>query len=204
MTAVYFCYMLAHISLQSVFVLYTGHRYGWDARTVGLSMAVVGVGAIVVQGMLIGPAVRRFGERRMLLTGLLCGAAGMACYGLAPTSAWLFASIPVFTLMFFTGPPLQGLMSKRVQRNEQGLLQGVNSSMLGIAGILGPPIFTQVFAAFLAPRFGITLPGAPYFLAAAVMLGTAVLAERVTRGDRHAPPAPPVERPTPADFAAIE
>jgi DHA1 family tetracycline resistance protein-like MFS transporter len=195
LSSVYFLYMLAHMSLQTIFVLYTGHRYGWDTRTVGLSLAVVGVGAIVVQGMAIAPMVRRFGERRMLLTGIVCAATGMCLYGLAPTGAWFFAAIPIQTLMFFTGPPLQGLMSRRVGRNEQGLLQGVNSSLMGIAGILGPPIFTQVFAMFLRPRQGLALPGAPYFLGTVVMLGALTVAERATRGERTAPSAtaPPPE-----------
>ncbi len=185
LSAVYLLFIFAHVSLQSVFVLYTGHRYGWMPGTVGLSLAVVGVGAILVQGMLMAPAVARFGERRMLLTGLLFGSIGTICYGLAPSGGWLFASIPVATLMFFTGPPLQGLMSRRVGHGEQGLLQGVNSSLLGIAGILGPPLFTQVFAAFLEPRLGLSLPGAPYFLGAAFMLGALAVAERATRQDRR-------------------
>src|SRR5262249_38901796 len=32
---------IAHESLPSMFVLYAGYRYGWDERTVGLSLAVV-------------------------------------------------------------------------------------------------------------------------------------------------------------------
>src|SRR5262249_11968364 len=50
LSSVYFLYMFAHMSLQTIFVLYTGHRYGWNTRDVGLSLAIVGVGAIVVQG----------------------------------------------------------------------------------------------------------------------------------------------------------
>lgn len=196
LSGVYFLYMLAHMSLQAIFVLYTGHRYGWDTRTVGMSLAVIGVGAIVVQGVLIRPMLKRFGERRMLLTGLTCAATGMALYGWAPSGAWMFASIPVMALMFFTGPPLQGLMSRRIGPRDQGLLQGVNSSLMGIGGILGPPIFSQIFAAFLNPRHGFALPGAPYFAASLVVLCALSLAAWATRADVHIPP-PAVE--TPAD-----
>jgi DHA1 family tetracycline resistance protein-like MFS transporter len=55
------------------------------------------------------------------------------------------ATVPVFGLMFFTGPPLQGLMARKVQPNEYGLLQGTNASIMGITGIIGPVLFTQVF-----------------------------------------------------------
>ena len=57
-------------------MLYATYRYGWDATTVGLTLAMVGVCAMAVQGVAIGPIVRRFGERRALLLGLGCGAAG--------------------------------------------------------------------------------------------------------------------------------
>src|SRR5262245_53114524 len=61
---------LAHVVLPSVWVLYAGYRYGWDERAVGLSLAVVGICAIIVQAGLVGPVVKAFGERRALIFGL--------------------------------------------------------------------------------------------------------------------------------------
>src|SRR5262249_38061519 len=75
----------AHAVLPSVPVLYMGYRYGWDERTVGLVMAGVGICSMLVQGALIGPVVRRFGERAALIVGLLFGTAGFATYGVAAT-----------------------------------------------------------------------------------------------------------------------
>ncbi len=66
-----FIYKFAHQSLQNVFVLYVGYRYGWDSGQVGLSLALVGVSLLIVQGGLVGPIVSRFGERRALVTGLV-------------------------------------------------------------------------------------------------------------------------------------
>ena len=90
--------------------------------------------------------------------------------------------------MFFTGPPLQGLMSRRVQPNEYGLLQGTNASIMGITGILGPLLFTQVFAYFLAPHAHVSLPGAAFLLASALMVLAFFTGWRATRAD--AAPAP--------------
>ena len=70
------------------FVLYAGYRYGWDARTVGLTLGVIGACSAVVQGTLVAPLVHRFGERRILITGLLLGALGFAMYGVAPTGTF--------------------------------------------------------------------------------------------------------------------
>jgi DHA1 family tetracycline resistance protein-like MFS transporter len=183
MVGVYGIYMLAHQSLQSTFVLYTEHRYGWDSRTTGLLLAGVGACTIIVQGGLVRHAVRMFGERRTLMLGLTGGMLGFTAYALAGSGAALMASVPVFGLMFFTGPPLQGLMSHRVQPNEYGLLQGANASIMGIAGIVGPLLFTQVFAFALVPHGGVSLPGAAFYLSAALMAGAIVLAWRATRTD---------------------
>jgi DHA1 family tetracycline resistance protein-like MFS transporter len=192
MVGVYGIYMLAHQALQSTFVLYTEHRYGWDSRTVGLMLAGVGACTIVVQGVLVRPVVGRFGERRTLLLGLTGGTLGFLAYALAGTGPALMASVPVFGLLFFTGPPLQGLMSRRVQPNEFGLLQGTNASIMGIAGIVGPLVFSQVFAWFLRPHRGVSVPGAAFFLAAALMASALVLAWRVTRPDRSGAARPAV------------
>ena len=190
MVGVYALYMLAHQALQSTFVLYTQNRYGWDSRTVGLMLAGVGACTIVVQGGLVRPVVQHFGERRTLLLGLTGGAMGFTAYALAGTGPALMASVPIFGLMFFTGPPLQGLMSRRVKPNEYGLLQGANASVMGIAGIIGPLLFTQVFAFFLTPHGGVSVPGAAFFLGALLMVSALVLAWRVTRTD--VTPASPV------------
>ena len=85
LSVVNFFAQLAHVVLPSTFVLYATYRYGWDATTVGLTLAMVGICAMAVQGAAIGPIVRRFGERRALLFGLCCGAAGILITGYTST-----------------------------------------------------------------------------------------------------------------------
>jgi DHA1 family tetracycline resistance protein-like MFS transporter len=184
LVGVYGLYMLAHQALQSTFVLYTEHRYHWDARTVGLMLAGVGACTIVVQGGLVRFAVARMGERRTLLLGLTGGVLGFLGYALAGSTGAMAATVPVFGVMFFTGPPLQGLMAHKVQPNEYGLLQGTNASIMGIAGIVGPVLFTQVFAFFLQPHRGLYVPGAPFFLGSALMATAWGVAWRSTRVER--------------------
>jgi len=100
------------------------YRYGWDARTVGLTMAGVGIAAIVVQGGVIGPAVKRFGERTALIVGLCFGVAGFATFGLAPTGPVFWLGIPLMALWGLANPSVQGLMSRRIGPHQQGQLQG--------------------------------------------------------------------------------
>ena len=162
-------------------MLYTEHRYHWDARTVGLMLAAVGACTIVVQGALVRWAVARMGERRTLLLGLTGGTLGFVAYAVAGSGAALMASVPIFGVMFFSGPPLQGLMARKVQPNEYGLLQGTNASIMGMAGVVGPVLFTQVFAFFLQPHRGLYAPGAPFLLGSALMATAWVLAWNVAR-----------------------
>lgn len=172
---------LAHAVLPSTAVLYMGYRYGWDERAVGFMLAGVGVCSAIVQGGLIGPIVKRFGERRALLTGLLFGAAGFAIYGLAATGPVFLAGIPVMALWGLAGPSAQGLMTRHVSPSEQGRLQGANSSIMGIAELLGPGLFTLTFAAFISTQRAWHLPGAPFLLAAVLLLAALFTAWRVTR-----------------------
>ena len=63
LSVVTFIGQLAHEVLPSTFVLYATYRYGWTAATVGLTLALVGICAMAVQGLAIGPIVTRFGEQ---------------------------------------------------------------------------------------------------------------------------------------------
>jgi len=170
---------LAHAALPSIGVLYMMYRYGWNERTVGLTMAGVGLAAIVVQGSVIGPVVKRLGERRALVIGLGFGAAGFTVFGLAPTGPVFWLGIPLMALWGLANPSAQGLMSRRIGPDKQGQLQGANASLMGVANLIGPGLFTLTFA--FAIGAAKDLPGAPH-LVAAVLLALAILvALRVTK-----------------------
>jgi DHA1 family tetracycline resistance protein-like MFS transporter len=181
-----FLQRLAHDSLPSIFVLYTSYRYQWDLATIGLVLAAVGVAQMLVSAGLVGVVVARFGERRALMAGLVSGALGFAVYGLAPTGALFFAGLPLLALWGLAGPSLQGLMSRQVGTSDQGKLQGALGSVQGIAGMVGPLLFTQVFAFALRAEGPFHVPGAPYLLAALMIALALYIAVRVTRHLTHA------------------
>lgn len=180
MAIVVFLSNLAHAALPATFVLYAGYRYGWDARDVGLVLASVGVCSAIVQGALVGPAVRRLGERRVLLAGLTCGAVGFFAYGLAPTGVWFLAAVPVVALWGLASPAAQGLMTRHVGPAEQGALQGANGSVMGIATMIGPGLFAATFAYFIGEGTRWHQPGAAFMLAALLLAMGTVVAARTT------------------------
>jgi MFS transporter, DHA1 family, tetracycline resistance protein len=167
---------VAHQVLPSVFVLYAAYRYGWGETTVGLTLAFVGVCSAIVQGLLIGPIVGRIGARLALMLGLLAGGLGMAIYGLAPTGPWFYLGAPVMALWGLAGPALQEMTSRLVSPSEQGQLQGAYSSSRSITGLVGPALFTGAFAWLLG-----WLPGAPFLLAAALLVAAAGVSWAVTK-----------------------
>lgn len=169
-------FYLAHQVLPSVFVLYASFRYGWNEETVGLTLGIVGVCGMAVQGGIVKRVVADFGERRAVLAGLLFGIGGFTIYALAPIGVIFWMGIPVFSMMGLYGPSSQGLMTRHVGASEQGQLQGANNSIMGITGVIGPGLFTLTFAHFIRIQSGWSLPGAPFLLAVLMLVTAFVLA----------------------------
>jgi len=181
LSVVVFLYYLAHQSLQNVWVLYTEYRYGWNTQSVGISLALVGICAVIVSGGLVGPYVKKFGERFSLVSGLFYGFLGFAGFGLAWRGWGALAAIPFIALWGVAGPAMQSLMSQRVDATSQGKLQGAINSLRALTGMVGPLLFTQVFSAVIAENAKMYLPGAPYFLAGTLLVAALVVAAWVTR-----------------------
>ena len=186
LSVVNFFTQLAHVVLPSTFVLYATYRYGWDSTTVGITLAMVGICAMAVQGAGIGPIVRLLGERLALLMGLVCGAAGFFIFAIAPSGPLSWLGIPVMSLWGVSGAAIQSLMTKQVAPDQQGQLQGAMSSVQSVSQLLGPFLFTLTFAYFIGEQAPIKLPGAPFFLASVLVLLAVVIALRTLAG-RAAP-----------------
>lgn len=176
LAVVNFLIYFAHHVFSAVFVLYAAARYGWGAFEVGILFAMVGALDMVVQGVLVGPAAQRFGDRKVMVFGLTLGAVGITCMGLAP-SGWLF-TLAMFpnALWGLAMPTLQSLMTRRVSEREQGQLQGANNSVASIAGIASPLFFGWVYEMSAADA-----PGLSFLIAAAVLLAGAAIGALVAK-----------------------
>ena len=161
---------IAQQSLQNVYVIYTDYRYGWSARTVGLSLGVVGVFQILYGALLVRPAIAKLGERRCIALGLLGGAIGYSFFAFSKTGLLVWFAVPFLNLAALTWPSAQSLMTRGAARNEQGQLQGAINGLRGAAGIIGPGFFTYIFAKAVGPGAIFHAPGAPFYTAATMML----------------------------------
>jgi DHA1 family tetracycline resistance protein-like MFS transporter len=179
MVPVFVAAQLAQQGLQSVWVPYTTYRYGWGVAQIGASLAVVGLLFAISQGALVRPVVARFGEMRTLMIALVVAVLGMLLFGLASQGWMMYAVTAVYCLgLGLLNPAVQGVMSRAVADNEQGLLQGAMASVMTATAIIGPPLANGLFAVAISPQAPLTLPGAPFFLGSILCLVALWLASR--------------------------
>ena len=184
--ATFFLYYFAHEVYPTLFVLYGDYRYAWSARQLGLTLALFGIGSTITSAILIGPIVKRIGERHAMMLGLALSATSALVIALAYTGTLFFLSIPLASLGGLSSPSLMAIASRQADETEQGRLQGALGSLQGIAMMVAPLVLSQLFAGSIQ-RGGRTLAGVPFAFTSLVLCAALLLAARATRATRHAP-----------------
>jgi DHA1 family tetracycline resistance protein-like MFS transporter len=177
--AIDFLYWASFAVYQSTFALFGARRFGFDAAHTGYILAAFGVLGVIVQGAMVGPMVKRIGEKRALIVGLVIAAVSWAGSAVAH-------SVPLFLAMLvpsalglgFCTPSLVSLVSGAAARHEQGRVQGAAGALESLGRTIGP-----VWGNGLLQAAG---EGTAYGSAAAVLLATAALTARYPAGgDSH-------------------
>jgi DHA1 family tetracycline resistance protein-like MFS transporter len=158
----YFLISFAFSGFEATFALFSEHRFGFTAATIGYVFAFVGLVLALVQGVLVGRVVPIVGEARLIPIAVAVIALGLS---LVPFSA----SIPMLLLavgtlatgMGFNGPSLSAMISRMTHADDQGGILGLAQSLASLGRIAGP-----AWGGFLFDRFG---PRTPYLSAAAIM-----------------------------------
>ena len=178
LTETYFLISLAHQVFPATWVLYTTYRYEWTPKEVGLSLALVGLMAAIVQGGLARKIIPALGERRSIIVGLANATVFLALYGLASKGWMIYVLLVVGSFGGIAMPALQGLVSRCVPLNEQGAVQGALASLASLAGILGPLLATGLFGYFINDKAPVHLPGAAFFASSLLVFLGLLLALR--------------------------
>ena len=95
LAAAIFFVSLAQRGLENVWVYFTSYRYGWDEMTNGLALGLVGITAILVQGGLVRPIIKRIGERKAVLFGMLIATISFMGYAFA-FQGWMIYAVIIF------------------------------------------------------------------------------------------------------------
>jgi DHA1 family tetracycline resistance protein-like MFS transporter len=172
-------------------VLYTSYRYEWTPKQTGISLAIVGVTAAIVQGGLTRVIVKQLGEVKTVLMGMVIMTLAYICYGLATTGMATYVIIVFASLAGVTAPTIQGIISRSVGADEQGGVQGSLTSLVSITGIIGPPIMTGLFGYFIGKNAPFVLPGVSFFFSAALIIVALYLAVLSFSKNSHELTSPP-------------
>lgn len=191
-------YMAGFSAMESVFGLWAESRYQWGAREVGLSFMIVGVISTLNQGFLAGRLARRFGESRVLATGMLLFGTSLVLQVLAPV-AWFPAmrlelgavSIPlvqgwIIPIVMAVGacgmslamPNISAMISRASPPDRQGAMLGLNMASSSVARIFGPMVAGALFSG-LGHDW-------PFLIGALLTIPAAVMAINAGRAIRRA------------------
>lgn len=173
---------LAHRGLENVWVLHNGYRYEWTGRMNGLTLGLVGLMAAIVQGGLVRPTIRQFGERTIAIFGTCISCLAFMGYAIA-NAGWIVPLIVVFgSLGGLAGPAMQSIVAATVDDNDQGKVQGALTSLISLTNIVAPVIFTMgLFGYFTSAQAPFIFPGAPFFVGSALLLLAAIVQKVIFR-----------------------
>ena len=145
--AIFFLAILAFAGMEATFALWAMAQFGWGPAQIGYVFTYVGLLSAVMQGGLIGRLTARFGEEKLLLTGLTLIALGLLVIPLARDLGLLLVSVSFLALgMGAMQPSLNSLISRRAGVEEQGEVMGVAQSVASLSRVLGPLLAGALFA----------------------------------------------------------
>ena len=173
-----FFMQLAAQSQIAVWAYYGTARFDWTPIVIGMTIAFYGILLAIMQGIMSGRAIARYGPVRTAKISLAFSIPSFVLIAIAPNTGFIIVAMIIGSVAGLCFPAMQQMMSERVPEDAQGELQGSIASMVSLTAIIGPPVMTGVFGAF-ADRTGIYFPGAPFILSAGLMV-VAVLVMSVT------------------------
>jgi DHA1 family tetracycline resistance protein-like MFS transporter len=171
-------------TFNAIFQFYTHARYVWGPLQVGEFMTVFSLGNILIASFGAGWAAKTIGERGAVILGLSIGVFGFSWMALAPTEVWFWSGLIPAILFGINFPNFMSLLSARVGEDEQGQLQGALQILFGVAMLVGPLAWSNLFAWSMGPGAGLHLPGLT------LLIGSGLLAVSVALAVAYARPVP--------------
>ncbi|NDH26628.1 MAG: MFS transporter [Rhodobacteraceae bacterium] len=169
MLVVYLIYAIATAVYAAVWPFFTAERFGWSPAMIGVSLTIYGVCFAIVQGALVKPAIKRFGEYRTVVIGFGFEMFGLLLMSVMTNGTILLGLIPIAALGVIGQPALQAILSVGTSDDSQGVLQGVVASLSAISMIIAPVSMTWVFSTFTQESAAVYYPGAPFAVSALLL-----------------------------------
>jgi MFS transporter, DHA1 family, tetracycline resistance protein len=176
---IFFMQLSAQAQL-SIWGYYGTLKFGWDTRTIGLTISLFGILLAIAQAVLVGKCIARFGAVRTAIWSLIFGIPSYFVLAYAGSTQMMVSGIFIGSVTGLTFPAMQTLMSAKIGDDAQGELQGAIASMVSLTSVIGPPLMTNIFGAY-ADRHGVYFPGAPFILSAVLLTVAVALLTRTLR-----------------------
>ena len=123
-------------TLQTVFVLANGLRFGWTTFQNGAALGLVGITGALVQVFLVRRVVAPLGEAGAAMAGLLASTVAFTMMALAPAGWVIYVAIMVQALGGLANPSVRALISIRAGPERQGRVMGALSAVEGLTAII--------------------------------------------------------------------
>jgi MFS transporter, DHA1 family, tetracycline resistance protein len=140
-----FLVLIANAAVHSLWSYYTMSRYSWGPKDVGISLAIVGVSIGLIQGGFSGVIFKKLGERKTTVVGLIILIITITGIGLLPYGWMMYVIILPYALSGISDAGIRSIVSGQTARNEQGELQGIFTSLMSVAEVIGPLFMFWVF-----------------------------------------------------------
>ncbi len=179
---VMFVVLLANMSVHAVWNYYASVKFNWTAGQIGISLAMVGICVGILQGALAGKIIKKWGEEKSSKIGILVLIVSTLLFGIIPYGWMMYVVILPYCFCGIFDPAVRSMVSGEVPDNEQGELQGIFTSLMSLAEIIGPVIMLTIFYQF--SQFGKSnhlAYGMPFFISAILGLIAYVMITRVFR-----------------------
>lgn len=176
--ALFFLITFAFSGMESTFALWSERQFNWGPRQNGYLFAFAGIMGALIQGVLIGPLTRRFGEAKLIVQGAFALSLGLFLVAQATNLPLLLGAMVLMAYgLGVSGPALNSLVSRRTAADQQGSALGITQSASSLARIFGP--------LWAGTAFSVWGRAWPFLSGAAVMAVVWILSFRIDKNKSH-------------------
>ncbi|KXF91463.1 MFS transporter [Phaeobacter inhibens] len=179
-----FVFEFANLVYPTLWSFWGREVFGWDGFTIGVTLSAYGVLIAVVQAGILPQMTKRLGDYNTLIIAMVAAVIAMIGFGLASAIWVVVVFLPIAALSDMAPPLITAFAANRVGEDQQGVVQGVIASLSSVAAVVAPLVLTGVFERFVGEAEWY-LPGAPFLVAAVLVLALTPLVLRLRDHDNR-------------------
>ncbi len=178
----FFCFFLiafANTVYPAIWSFWGREVFGWSSGMIGFTLACYGFLLFIVQAFIIRlQFFDRLSTKNLMSFSLICGIIALFSFGFVRFELFVFAIIPIAALSEMVSPTLKAFLSNETSEMDQGLLQGILNSIVGLTSIIGPISMSYIFSKGASQDSIIYVPGAPFLFAGCLFFGSLIFVRR--------------------------